>query len=228
MSDINDIKINVDPKHIPRLMPFKAVVDIRYYLQGIYVEKAPQGGVYLVATDGHSMAVIYDSTGKIEGADSAIVHVTTALGAACKTVERRGNRDVPYRFLVERQRARVAAEGSEFVELHVQAGRAFIEGKFPIWRKVVPDLKALKQGALSGGVGINPTYLGRFAKLSASKRFPGIALWQEKPNGPVVVQLQDVPEMIGLVMPIREMGNPAHFDKFMPVAAIPDEVLEPA
>lgn len=228
MSDINDIKINVDPRHIPRLMPFKAVVDIRYYLQGIHIERAPQGGVYLVATDGHTMAVIYDATGKIEGAESAIVSVSAAAGMACKSVERRNNRDVPYRFLVERQRLRVAAEGSDFVELHVQAGRAFIEGKFPLWRKVVPDLKALKQGALAGGVGINPTYLGRFAKLSSNKRYPGIALWQEKPDGPVVVQLQDVPEMIGLVMPMREMGNTAHFDKFMPPVPVPDEVLEPA
>ena len=49
--------------------------EARYYLQGVYVEPREQGGVYMVATDGHVMAVAVDERGRC--AEPAII----AIGA---------------------------------------------------------------------------------------------------------------------------------------------------
>ena len=38
-------------------------------LGGVLIEKAPQGGVYLVASNGHTIAIVYAPDGLLEGFD---------------------------------------------------------------------------------------------------------------------------------------------------------------
>jgi hypothetical protein len=145
---IDNIRASVNPAQLQRLMPFKATIDIRYYLNGICIEKAEKGGVYLIASDGHTMCVIHDATGTLEGAESIIFRVSPGLPTAAKIAGNKIHKTLPYRLLVQGQRVKIACDfGSEGdAELFVQAGRSLIDGKFPNWRKVVPDLKTLKPG----------------------------------------------------------------------------------
>lgn len=212
MTNANDhIKVNFTPEHLVRLMPFKAVHDIRYYLNGIYVEKAERGGVYLVATDGHTMAVVHDATGSIEGAGNCIFSVEPGLATAAKATAKRGNVLVPYRVCIENNRVKVACPGTD-LELFIQPGKCIVEGKFPDWKNILPkDFSLLKDG-LSSPL-INAVYLARFAKI-VSARFSGIRFWQESPEKVLIVQMPQTPEMIALIMPMRDGGGPGKFESF--------------
>lgn len=61
---------------------FAAKTDVRYYLNGIYVEPVKGGGVNLVATDGHRMIIIHDKEGY--ASRGFIIPNHKALYALCK------------------------------------------------------------------------------------------------------------------------------------------------
>jgi hypothetical protein len=206
-----NIKLDFDPRHLARLMPFKGMIDIRYYLNGIYVEKAERGGIYLVATDGHTMAIIHDATGKIEGCENIIFSVTPGLASAAKSATNRKNALVPYRVCIDNSRLKVACPGSD-TELFIQAGRPFVVGKYPDWKRSLPqDFSALKRGLVSPL--INAKYLARLARLT-ERHFGGVNFWQEAPDRTLIVQIPHVPEMIALIMPMRDEGKAPDFSRF--------------
>jgi len=225
MSNIENIRVSIDPGHLQRLVPFMAVHDIRYYLNGVCVEKAETGGIYLIATDGHTMGVIHDATGTIEGADSVIFRVGPGLAPATKVASNKLHRGIKYRLLVQGQRVKIACDfGSEGdAELFVQAGRSLIEGKFPNWRKVVPDFAKLKPGF---GDCMNAHYLARLAKIATDKRFQGISLWQAEPEKAIVARVPRVPEMVIVFMPMRDsVRDPLLAFKGFPLEQPKEEML---
>ena len=228
MTEANQsLAINFTPKYLPILDLFKAVHDIRYYLCGVYVEKAPQGGVFLVATDGHSMAVVYDKDGNIDGAENAIVTIDPGMvSAAKKAAKSEGKSGLQYRVIVRGTRAMVAVPGADGMELFIQPGRCLIEAKFPEWRKVMPAFDKLKPGAVADCM-VNPSYLARFAKIGTD-RFKGIALWQEAPEKPIVVQALALPEAFFVVMPMKGEGALGKFAAFMPPTEKEGEKVEVA
>jgi hypothetical protein len=212
------LKIDFSPKYLPVLDLFKAKHDIRYYLCGIYVEKAPQGGVYLVGCDGHTMAVIYDGDGSIEGADNAIVTIEPGMVSAAKKAMTKSARGMSYKVTVRGTRARVAVPDTEDLELFIQPGKCLLEGEYPKWRKVVPDFEKLVPGAFSE-YSFNANYMARMAKV-VEPRFAGVSLWHQPGEGrAVVLQVQRLPEAFFLLMPMREIGSAEHFKKF----AAPEE-----
>lgn len=227
---MEEIRASINPAQLQRLMPFKATIDIRYYLNGICIEKAEKGGVYLIASDGHTMCVIHDATGSLDGAQSIIFRVTPGLASAAKLAGNKMHKTLPYRLLVKGHRVKIACdfESEGDSELFVQAGRSLIEGKFPDWRKVVPDLTSLKPGF---GDSMNALYLARMAKVTTDRRFQGVSLWQAGPGKAVVARLPQVPEMIVVMMPLRDGSSDAGTAfKGFPVETIKaaDPVLEPA
>lgn len=226
---MSDLRINFTPKYLPILDLFKAKSDIRYYLCGVYVEKAPQGGVYLVATDGHTMAVIYDEKGLIEGADSAIVSIDPGMVAAAKKAKSKAAK-LPYCVTVRGTRAMVGVPDSDGLELFIQPGKCVIDAKYPKWRTVLPDFAKLKPGALAED-GVNAQYMARFSRVSDGDRFQGMNLWQEAVNKPVIVQMQGLPEAVFVVMPMRCEGNKGAFSCFAAPAEEPialEKAAEPA
>lgn len=227
---IDNIRASINPAQLQRLMPFKATMDIRYYLNGICVEKAEKGGIYLIATDGHTMCVIHDATGSLHGAESVIFRTTPGLVAAAKLASNKTHKNLQYRLLVQGQRVKVACdfESEGDAEFFVQAGRSLIEGKFPNWRKVMPDFASLKAGFAGG---MNAIYLARLSKLTTDRRFQGVSLWQKEPDSAVVARLPQVPEMVVVLMPIRtgDTDSASAFKGF-PVEQLkaPEPVLEAA
>jgi hypothetical protein len=61
------MKVRVDSAIFFAAMKFAAKGDVRYYLNGVYVEPNASGGVTIVATNGHVMALMYDATGFSDG-----------------------------------------------------------------------------------------------------------------------------------------------------------------
>tara|TARA_R100001082_G_scaffold24793_1_gene12191 strand:- start:307 stop:918 length:612 start_codon:yes stop_codon:yes gene_type:complete len=60
-----DIK-NVNPTMLGKAAAFAGKGDWRHYLNGVYIEKRPEGGVYIVATNGHIMCVYADKKAVVE------------------------------------------------------------------------------------------------------------------------------------------------------------------
>jgi len=192
---------------------FMAKSDIRYYLCGLHIEAAPQGGVYVVGCDGHTIGIIYDATGSIEGGGDAgiTIQATPALMAACRKVRtdptyRKGRGPAVAHVVVEGQRAYIGNDVGSFgstLEYFAQSGRCQIEGKYPDWKKILPNFSELKRGVWDG---LNINYLARYKQL-VDPRYAGVSLWQSKKGGAAVVQYERMPELISLIMPMRDGAN---------------------
>jgi len=228
LNESTQVRARFEARHVAHLVPFMARNDIRYYLCGLCIEKAEQGGVYVIATDGHSMAVVYDATGTIEGAESVVFSVSTEMIAAAKKAKALGG--IPQQVLLTGQRVRIAIDfdcGREG-EAFIQPGNSLVEGKFPSWRKVTPDFSKLKRGAFTGAEGVNAAYIARLSKVISSKRFCGISFWQEEPRKAVVIQADAVPEMFVLIMPMMGDADDVQRAKFKPFVALRQPEAEEA
>lgn len=220
MNDVTQIRARFEARHVARLAPFMARNDIRYYLCGLCIEKAEQGGVYLITTDGHSMAVVYDATGTLEGADRIVVAMSSGLIAAAKRAKPIAG--LSQQVLLTGKRVRIALDFdcSGSGESYVQAGDSLVEGNFPNWRAVTPDFDKLKRGAFTGEEGVNAVYLARCAKLVDSKRFCGLSFWQSEPRKAVIIQVDAVPEMFVIIMPMMGDADELQRGKFKPFISL--------
>lgn len=226
MSDTKEIRASFDAKNIARLVPFMARQDIRYYLCGVCIEKADQGGVYLVTTDGHSMAVVYDAAGSIEGAERVTISVSAGLIAAAKRAKQIAG--VAQKVLLDGKRVRLALDfdSPASCESYVQAGDSLVEGTFPNWRKVTPDFSKLQRGALTGDDAINAVYLARCAKLVGGKGFCGLSFWQEAPRKAVVIQANSALDMFVIIMPMMGDSDELQRSRFAPFVKVGAKATE--
>ncbi len=194
--------IKFQAKYLPALMRFKATKDIRYYLNGVHATPHKDGGAVLVATNGHIMMAIRDTEAICT--EDTIFRVDTGLDRFCK---KQGA------FVTVNEVTQRLAISSPEEELFIQAGKCIVEGKFPDWRRVLPKFSELKAAVsdlvrgdyLVSAVSAHPG--------NGNKRFndnKAVRLWQVAPNSAVIVEYVGVPEMCGVVMPVRD--HSAHPD----------------
>lgn len=216
-------RITVDADLFRLAMKFQAKGDIRYYLNGVLVEKHPEKGVYLVATNGHALGVFYDASAEYEAAAPYVI-VDLAPAAAMHCKAKRPN-PLPRKVSVEiadpdkvRGAARIVDKnGAEFF---IQPGNCLIDGKFPDWRRVVPPFEKMVRGLPAR---INHTYLRQVFDVAAAKEnrdFCGIASFVEsgkEDSGVAVFHWETVPNGCALVMPMAERSetDPAKLFSFL-------------
>lgn len=199
-----DPKVNVNARLFAAVAMFMATRDIRYYLNGVYVEAGPVNGAVMCATDGHQMALAYDPEG-VAPKDGHILPVHRQAVAAARS----------------RKAGRVAIVGDRLrvfdtmlTELFIQPGVPLVEGKFPQWDRVVPTSANLLPQA-SGTW--NSDLLGRIAaaaKFMARKHGLGVTHWQESPKpgevandrGAMLTRFDVEPNFVVLTMSMR--GTP--------------------
>lgn len=145
-----------------RVTPFKAHDDMRYYLDGVLVTPY-QDHALLIATNGHWMAV-YESPAahvdkpRILALPKWFVNQVELLERG----ERLDEEDVewdeddgppptiePHTLVVATETSHLTILQSGVVEQLVKPGLPFIDGKFPDWRKVLPDPAKLERGLYS-------------------------------------------------------------------------------
>ena len=115
------MKAKVNAEILSRMLPFVAKGDIRYYLNGVYLEPHHSGkGALLVATDGHVMMVGYDETGECD--EPQIREISKPLISEIKKAK---NADEQVKFYDDQ---------ISFMGLH--ASNSPIDGKYPDWRRV--------------------------------------------------------------------------------------------
>lgn len=210
--------IRFNAKYLPMLLPFVADCDIRYYLEGISVEPAEGGGVYLVATDGHKLIAVHDAGGLCS--EPTIIRVSRDVKRHCKprlkpsVLVRRGLESAGFPF-VEVNPITERLIVADFEERFVQPGKCIIGGcaKFPDWRRVMPDFDKLVPGTpdwfrskyIVQAVQAAPEGPRNTINDAASVRF-----WHQQgvERGVVAVQYLFAPEACAFIMPIRQDDQP--------------------
>lgn len=199
--------IRFNSKYLPALMKFMAKSDIRYYLMGIHIEPDPKGGAILCATDGHRMLVIKDKSASYpaDAPKEGIIFSINKSAARFCNGEVRGN---PGYATVDVESARLTVFNGDGCETYIQPGKCLVEGKFPDWRRVMPDFTKLLQASMSF---VKSDYIADAAMVhprsSNRNRGYGVRFWQENENAPLVVEYSEYPEFCAIIMPLRCEAN---------------------
>lgn len=169
----------------------------RFYLHGVCIQLAPQGGLHIIATNGHILSVGYDKYGHMTGLDDReeiILKLTSqefALFAKHQAVEI--TQDIVSLYKDEK-----STMGDDLI-LSKRLFCDYIDGTFPDWRRVVP--KPLDEQRHAP---FNAKYLATFARMQ--KCFPdhgdAIVITGNSSKNPYVVRFPSVENWFGIVMPM--------------------------
>lgn len=204
----------------------------RYYLNGAFIEPLPGGGgVLIVGTDGHTLGVVHDPTGRANRpcicpmprsiVERAVVDITTPPKIAPDDDddddfpddnELPESRPPPTHIhFIGRGYYLTDAEWEPATPLETMpkgvllAGHApEIDGTFPDWRKVVPSIESMTSPAST--VAFNVDYLQRFAQVArilGAAKFGNVECYPQ-PGGPWLVRVYQCADFLGVVMPLRE------------------------
>lgn len=174
---------------------FSGTHDIRYYLNGVCLQNSSDG-FYAVATNGHVMAVAKLGE-KLEGDDFEIIiqNVTAKIIASCK--ERFGL-DLEH----ESDTKRVSIKTQDVTQI-LKA----IEGKYPDWRRIIPQGDTAQLG--DKPLGLSVVYLALLDKaMKAFKKHDksigeGVGVKYHGYSSPVVFEPEGVSGIKVLLMPRR-------------------------
>lgn len=128
----------ISAKDLARILPFRAMSDVRYYLNGVYVEPVA-GGAVIVATNGHILAASFSGGSHV--AEPVLLETSNAFAAAVKAAART---DGQARMIGKDSPIEVF-NGSGLAT-YVKPGKPAIDGKFPDWRAVIPSDDKLLPG----------------------------------------------------------------------------------
>ena len=191
--------VRINCRDLARVLPFMALDDMRYYLNGVYVEPVADGCI-LVATDGHRLGAIRSSASF--SAQPVIVRASNQFADLVRSAAY----DADVIVDEPKGQARIVLNG---VEKFVQAGTGLIDGKYPDWRRVIPKEEELAHG-LPGAV--NARYLKSFIDVAANTSgYRGDCIYfshkvsaGQKPEDAVIVARADgEPELVMCLMPMR-------------------------
>lgn len=188
--------LSVPVRDILPVVPFMACQDVRYYLNGIYVEPDPLGGVTIAATNGHILAVMRSAEGV--ASEPIILTWSKPVTAHAKSAHKKSPKA---RVELESLDGRLTVKADK-EELYIQAGKARHDAKYPDWRKVVPDEVV---------AGIPGTYDTKYLvkALQAGETFghySGVQFYHSKDkgrDGPLLVRFPLQPDLLCMVMPMR-------------------------
>jgi len=208
----------VNPRYFAAINLFAAKNDVRYYLNGVCIERHPEQGVILIATNGYIMSAIHDPDGwLVDGQDSIIVgSIPKTLASACTARTKKGCLGVKDLWIAEHC-AVITMQGAEgqpepFGAETIASERiSLIDGKFPDWKKAATrgELSEVKRFP-----NVNGKYLARFAdaaavlmgELIAKKYGCALDIQPTSQNGQVIVRIPSEPlveRFVGIIMPLR-------------------------
>jgi DNA polymerase III beta subunit, central domain len=189
--------------------PFRADRDIRYYLDGVYAEPHPEGGAVLVATNGHVMAMILSHNAIVQ--QPCIVKWTKGLDAAARKGQK-NSPDARLQIETERGNSRIMAPG----ETYIEPGSATIDGRYPEWRKVIPQNLA---------PGLPGCLQSKYLDLIMGVKYPGVVtrkagvsfFHDTKPGDyhVVVARYEGIPDMAVVLMPMKPSQPPVGLPEWL-------------
>lgn len=214
------MKLKFSGRGLAFLHHFKANMDIRYYLNGVYLAPMPAeagGGVIGAACDGHTLGMWHDKDGQIERA--VIARITTPLVTACKKPDAYlTNLDGRLAVMAPYRQSGHAVKNAPDVELCVQPNGMKRTDGGPAWELLgnFPDISRVARNnrATPGleypreAMFLNSVYLARIGKaFPREKNFCGLIVQQNRPGDAVVFSSPETPEAFALMMPMHKHGE---------------------
>lgn len=168
----------------------------RYSLDTVRLERHPERGIVIVATDGHTMGVFHDLSGECPE-DGITLRFDESLAGLCvPEVVMEINDDGAACLL------RGTKEFARFADVES-------DGKFPSWRAILP-----KWTREAKRTDYNPEYIERCAKIIRG-HYPHLAIWSgallplvtHADEGPSVVRSYERDDCFFLIMPMRQSDD---------------------
>lgn len=194
------MKLNLNARLVAAICEFKAKNDIRYYLNGVYVEPLPAGGAVIVATNGHAMGIWRDTSAEVER--PAILRIGKNLREVCQEAA-----DARLELID----GRLTVTNKQKTEYHVQpnggkdgspASWEIARDKYPLWKAVFPD------ECKTGPVGMfNAAYLKlvhKALKIATGNDFAGITLRQSDEKKSIFVSSSLLTDFAAIIMPMYD------------------------
>jgi hypothetical protein len=196
--------INLKARLVAAIAQFKADRDIRFYLNGVYLEPHQKGGAIIAATNGHAMGIWHDESAT--GVERAMI-----LGLDAKLLQACQGSDLKRLVVRDGRLAVILEQGEKEVYIQPIAERKTavpsweIEGKFPDWRRVIPEPTSTH--GLKGFV--NAQYIAdvdRALKIGSVNysKFNSMQFMQLDANSAVLVTAAICPEFAAVIMPMRD------------------------
>lgn len=211
------MNIAINAEQFALASKFSSSKDVRYYLNGVAIQPAAQGGAYIVATNGHLLGVFYDA--KAQASASVIIPNSRDLVKACTMTKSEAKKGGHRLLCHDGISATVYADGMD--RIVYSESISLIDGRFPDWTRVVP--RTIQEYATVPAV--NPGYLERFTEVakSVNSTYPSVRIYSgETPDDGVAV-LTDRPDFVGVLMPMKK----GHDSEDMP-DWLPQTATEPA
>lgn len=208
-----DFACSVDAHLFASVALARSNEETRYYLHGVGVEPCADGGVLMVATNGHVLLAARDPKGWCRGA--AIVRPDAALLRAASAKGK--DKSLPGRALVaSANRAAVCSVKSEHeasdgdlvwlsepgpTVLALQWRDVCIDGAFPDWRRVLPvDAKP----ALQAAIAMQPGYLRVLGQAMGK-----VLSFSIRDHNSAILVSGGPSNIFGLLMPCRVDDTPS-------------------
>lgn len=171
-------------KYLPLLGEFRATPDeVRYYLQGIYIEPHESAGAYLVATDGHRIVVVHDENAECDA--PVLVNPDKIVIRESKKAE---HADFDGRC------CDLQDSEEQFI---LRAPAPLLDAKFPDWRSLVPtDDIVCEPGS------IDPGLMAAISKAPFGDGPKNASIYVRQ-DRPCVVRFPTLPEIFILIMPMK-------------------------
>lgn len=204
-------RVRVRAEYIAMLMPFVSTEPTRYYLNGIHIEPHPQGGALLVATNGHILGVVHDKDASVDAAWTCAIPKMIAQ-ACTKKVREALDRPHSVDFIGRNVYVTTArfnpkdeerlGDPAELSDQHLAAAFSpAIDGTYPDWRRVIAMADPSKACTAAS---FNSRYLDAFRDVARVRGSESITTrLGDAGNCPTIVEVDAVPEFLGLLMPMR-------------------------
>lgn len=194
--------LRIRAEYAKLVAPFVSNEETRFYLHGFYAQRHPSGGALIVATDGHSLGCFWDEFGEVTVPGIIALRKTTL--AACedeRTLVVEGDRASVYEMWNDENKAGLLVAAQD---------GAVIDGQFPDWRAVIPNLPAEVEPA---------TFAHRLMHKFKDIRRPGaktaaLRVYASSAKDAALV-FTDRDDFIGVIMPIAsQIGE--HLPRWLP------------
>lgn len=173
---------SIQAKYLRALLLLAGKNDVRYYLNGVYIERQ-KAYTYLVASDGHRIGAVRIDA--LPFKESIIIPRDALKSALLKKDE----------FVkLEKFGDRWAIGGVLFEP---------IDGKFPDWRKVLPKTVSRQRGQFNGQYLYELVRVGRIVSLSHQNKYSYTIV--HNGEGAAIATFDD-PNFVVAIMPMRDYG----------------------
>lgn len=172
--------------------------DTRYYMCGVHITPRENGGVFLVATDGHRLFVACDMEGNIEG-DSVTISPNKAILSACKK-DKRAKQDNTLHLNSDGTIEVKAFEST----VGIQTRDALCDGTFPqAWRRVIPTTCSDTVGFVNVSGILLKSFIDASCQLAGSNKNPCTMSIQpsETHHGAYLIRYEGFANVLGVLMP---------------------------